>query len=195
VSFIQVSERGIKIVQRDLKRMQEKFKKAIRKAAYTAARDGIPVIKREVQKELAIKKGGLSGIRHKKSGPLGREIYTPSRGALLTKYQYGAPKGELIGGRRAGHRRRRESLGVIVQVKKSGWYRHLPKAFITNIQAGEKRIKVIAMRYPNDSRRFRVLYGPSLSQAMETLRPKIEPKIADKFERELTRQIKLITKG
>jgi len=186
VSFIQVSERGIKIVQRDLKRMQGKYKSAIRLAIKTTLRDGKVIVARAIYKELVlpiarIKKGLRTAIFNDQGAILAQQ-----RGVLLSRYGARILKSGIIS----------------VRVKRSGGRRKKVRGgFFVPLRAGSRVVQGIAIPHPKGGTfksgrpRFKVLYGPSVDQAMQTLRPQIEPKIADKFESELTRQIKRIIKS
>jgi len=187
VSIIQVSERGIKIVQRDLKRMRGKYKRAIRLAIKTTLRDGRVIVARAIYQELylpiaRIKKGLRTAIFNDQG-----EILAQQRGVQLSRY---------------GARKLKSGI-ISVRVKRGGGRRKKVRrgAFFVPLRAGSEVVQGIAIPHPEGGTfksgrpRSKILYGPSVDQAMQTLRPQIEPKIADKFESELTRQIKRITKG
>ena len=107
-------------------------------------------------------------------------IYANRRGVLMTRYPYKVMK-----------------QGVSVRIKKGKGRKVMKGAFVTTVNAGGKRVQVIAVqhrpraRYRTGNLKFDVLYGPSVSQVYETARaditPEVERYLAQQIEREIDR--------
>jgi len=217
VSIIQISEHGIKIVQRDLKRMHRKYERAIRRAVSTATKSGATRLDGLIRKEVKLTKAEVYSPKLKtgaiSTSIIGDEgiIITKSRAMLLGHFK---PKVKY--GRRKRKSRFRRPIGVTVDVGKTTPRKLIRGAFIVKVAAGNREVTGVAVREegvnysavgpmaPEVKRykktgnvKFRMLYAASPAQITETLKKKTNllPKIADKFESELERQIKLIELG
>ena len=107
-----------------------------------------------VKSKLSIKKATWKNLK--------ASISAESRGLMLTNYATGVDK----------------NGNFKVKIKKKGKAKIITNAFLTTVNAGSRKVDAIAVRDPATNK-FKVLYGPSVSQVFNTVRDDIDAELVD----------------
>ena len=101
-------------------------------------------------------------IRKATWSKLTASISAESRGLILTNYVTGVDG----------------NGNFKVKIKKKGKTKIITNAFLTTINAGSRKLDAIAVRDPVTNK-FKILYGPSVSQVFNTVRDDIDTELVE----------------
>jgi hypothetical protein len=123
-----------------------------------------------VKSKISLKKASYSRLR--------ASISAESRGLILTNYVIGADK----------------NGNFKVKIKKKGGTKLITNAFLTTINAGSRKIDAIAVRDPATNK-FKVLYGPSVSQVFNTVRDQVDAELVEYLAVTAEKELSAVLRG
>lgn len=160
--------------------------KIISRALNDTAKKGLQRSSEEIRKQVALKATYVKGkfrISRASYKRLQARLIAEKRGVLMTRY----PHTMLKRG------------GATVKIKTSGSREKLPGAFKTTVQAGSKRVEVLAIaasgKYKTGNRKMKVLYSPSVSQVFNTVRDQVDAELMEFLSVATDRQIAAALRG
>lgn len=174
---------GFKEAAKELKTLGQEGQRAVTRALNKTATKTRTLASKDIRSQVNLKAGYVrEKLRIKKATFKQPQavIYASRRGVLMTRYPH-----KVL------------SRGVSVRIKKGKARKVMKGAFVTTVNAGGKKVQVIAVqhrpraRYSTGNLKFDVLYGPSVSQVFQTARaditPEVEQYLAQQIEREIDR--------
>ncbi len=186
---------GQKQAQQFLKKLGTVGQQAIVRATNNAGRRATTLSNREIREQVNLKAGYVrERLKVKKATRQRVEfvITANKRGVLMTRYPYRVLK-----------------RGVKVRIKKGGPPRLIEGGFVTVLNAGGRKVQVIAApgerdssgrrkRYRTGSPTLKVFYAPSVSQVFNKTRDRVTPRVIryydEQIDKELARALKRITR-
>ena len=178
-----------------LKKLGKVGQQAIVRATNNAGRRATTLSNREIREQVNLKAGYVrERLKVTKATRQRVEfvITANKRGVLMTRYPYRILKS-----------------GARVRIKKGGAAGFIEDGFETVLNAGGRRVKVIAApgdrdssgrrkRYRTGSPTIKVFYAPSVSQVFNKTRDEVTPRVIryydEQIDKELARALKRITK-
>lgn len=177
---------GDKQALNSLRQLGREGQKAVTRATNNAGRRARTLASKEIRSQVNLRAGYVrERLKVKRANASRTEfvISAAKRGVLMTRYPY-----------------RQTRRGVSVNIKKGGGRARLDGAFVTQVNAGGRKVDVVAVRttgkFRTGNQRFRVLYSPSVSQVFNTVRETITPDVnryyAEQIDKELMQAMRRI---
>jgi len=170
---------GDKAVLKTLGQLGKFGQQAVTRATNNTGRRARTLASKEIRSQVNLKAGYVRQRLRVKRATRGNPEFVISatrRGVLMTRYPY-----------------RQTRRSVTVKIKKSGGRAVLDRAFVTQVNAGGRKVDVIAVGQPGKfstgNRRFKVLYSPSVSQVFNTVRDDITPEVNRYFEEQISKEL------
>lgn len=169
--------RGGAAAQRTLKQLEKPYRRAgyraINRVLGKQRTEGSKRIRQQVALKAGYVRDRLTIRKAREAKPEGA-IQTPSRGVLLSRFKVRQLRRK---GRRAG---------LAVKVKAKGSAKTMRGAFLVKLPNG---VDAVAIRERGQGRRFRVLYGPSVSQVFTAVSQDMAPQALAAFRTTYARQL------
>lgn len=171
-----------------LRKLGKEGQKAITRATNNTGRKARTLSSREIRNDVRLSAAYVRKRLKIQKATFKRNEYViraATRGVLMTRY----PHRELARG------------GVSVGIKKGGARQKLSKAFVTELNAGNRRVRAIAVpdltgaqggkraRYATGNLKIRVLYAPSVSQVFNDVRDRITPEVERYYVVQMDKEI------
>ncbi len=170
---------GDKAALKTLRQLGKYGEQAMTRATNNAGRRARTLSSKEIRAQVNLKAGYVRNRLKIKRATRSRPEFVISaakRGVLMTRYPY-----------------RTTRRGVTVKIKRTGARAVLEGAFVTQVNAGGRKVDVVAVRQPGrfstGNRRFKVLYSPSVSQVFNKVRGEIKPEVDRYFEEQIRKEL------
>lgn len=162
--------------------------KILTRALNKTVRRGQKRASEEIRKQVSLKaayvkkKLYVNPANYKK---LSASLSAQKRGVLMTQYPFSVLK----------------RGGVTVKIKRNEKRARLPGAFLTQVNAGARRVDVVAIpdnrggRYATGNRKMKVLYSPSVSQIFNTVRDDIDRELLEFLDLTTDKEISTVLRG
>jgi len=176
INQVQLSETNLM-----LKGVTKNAPKIISRALNKTVSKGRTLSSKKIREQVSLKAKYVKEKLHIKKATwkkLSASISAESRGLILTNYVTGV-----------------DSNGNFkVKIKKKGKAKIITNAFLTTVNAGSRKVDVIAVRDPATNK-LKVLYGPSVSQVFNTVRDDIDKELVDYLAVVSERELDAVLRG
>ncbi len=177
---ISFDQQGINKALRKLSKLGSEAPKLTTRALNKTAAKARTLASQEIREQVNLKAAYVKDkLRVKKANYSKQEVIISAtkRGVLMTRYP---------------HRVLRR--GVSVKIKRRGARAKIDGAFKTTVNAGGRKVDVIAVRssgrYNNGNQKFDVLYSPSVSQVFGGVRRDILKPVSVYLEKQIEHELK-----
>jgi len=176
IDQIQLAETNVMI-----KGVSKNTPKILTRALNKTVSKGRTLSSKKIREQVSLKANYVKSklnIRKATWTKLTASISAESRGLILTNYATGVDKN--------GH--------IKVKIKKKGKAKIFTDAFLTTINAGSKKVDAIAVRDPATNK-FKVLYGPSVSQVFNTVRDDVDTELVEYLSVVAEKELDAVLRG
>ena len=198
--MINVSAIGWREAALSLRATPAQVEKALRRSVTVTLRRTRTTAGREIRKEIALPARYVTDRLKTRNtstpdAPSG-SIFASVRGVLWSRFKHSQLKakremGRDSSGRFASGREDKRGGGISIMIT-PGQRKQVPRAFV--FTSPFNGVQIIAVR-ERGRKQFEVKYGPSPSQVMRTLLPKLQTQADETFDRVFTGELSFIVKG